>query len=69
MISYKGETDNDYYHTDVYKNGECIGYLVKNNNPWSGIYEQWQFKGEGVIGYRSFSARTRKELKIKIEKL
>ena len=60
IFKHKKETEKDLSHTDVYLNKKYIGYIIQNNSIYSNKDENWNFVG--ASGYRSFYAKTKKEL-------
>jgi hypothetical protein len=62
----KKETDYELAHTDVYNNRQFIGYLLPNKSNYAQIDENWNFVAK-VQDFKSFHARTKKELLEKLE--
>lgn len=43
VLKAKRATDKEFAHTDVYVDGSCIGYIIKNNSTLRVKGENWNF--------------------------
>ena len=61
---YIKESDKELAHTDLFYDGEYIGYIMKSSGKFCGVNAQWWFV---YSNGSSISARTKKELCEKVE--
>ena len=72
MITYdsKRNTEREFAHTDVYVDGEYIGYIIDNKLPYPTTYnpsERWSFVHSPDLYRSEFTDSTKKKVIAKIE--
>lgn len=64
---YKRATDKEHGHTQVFLNGEYIGYMIQNRSRFRVVGENWDFAPAGEQHGKYLVASNRKKLVQKIE--
>lgn len=66
-LKYKRETAKELPHTDVFHNGNYIGYIIKNGSLLAVKNENWNFCSKSELPY--FHTKTKKEMIDKIKEM
>jgi len=64
---YKRETRTELPHTDIYYNGEFLGYITKNTSEFRKVGENWNFTSKSDRFPHYFYTKSRKEMLLKLE--
>jgi hypothetical protein len=71
LEKFKGDTDKEYRHYDIYDNGDYIGYVIDNKIVFNGYYsigKRWMFIPANYNLYTITYADTKKDCINKITK-
>jgi hypothetical protein len=71
MITYKYKrgTISSHPHTDVFRDGICIGYITKNKSAYAAPDENYNFTPGNTRTIRACYAATKPKLKRLLEEL
>jgi len=57
----KKATEREEAHTDLYLDGQYIGYLMANKSKFAAVGENWNFVSK-TDKFKSFYTKTKKEM-------